>query len=143
MNRPKFDWQDIQASLETLPATRLANLLLRTSDTNDPLRRSIYIWVALVKYADDTQRLAKVIKDAMNLTDHRIPYDESASYCQVVHSVHDVIDELARTGRIDTAVKMCQLAIETGAASGETLQDGDFWDMAVDDLRELMEKLTA
>jgi len=142
-NRPDIDWQEMPAILCQLPNKTLAAILVQGAEYSEPLRRSLHVWAAFAMSDDEsTDLLEKSIRYAMDLTDCDIHYSESNSYAPIVHAVQTGIEELAAAGKRELAIKLCDLAMECGEAGSEALQDGHFWEMAVDDLGELKVSLS-
>ena len=103
------------------------------------IRKVALLHAAFLETSDETT-LIEAVRNAATIGDH-IPYTEADAYCQVVDELTILIQRLAESGRTELAKKLAAIAIEAGDTSAEQIQDGDYWQMSVDDLRKMADQI--
>ncbi len=88
----------------------------------------------------DEENLTKAVQNAATVDVH-VPYTEAPGYCQIIDEISVLLKRLANSGNPQLARRLALAALETAECSSEQIQDGAYWEMSVDDLREFAERV--
>ncbi len=133
-----MDIKQVAASLSKLESQILADIITSAGQWHEPLRRIMYLHAVFASVTPhDNGLLERAIRFAVDLSseDH-IRYDQCNAYSHVLYEVKNVLMALANGGHVETALQLCDVAIQEGENGPAHLQDSASWDMALDDLRD-------
>jgi hypothetical protein len=136
-DRPPMEFKAVFENLRKLDSDDLADIVTHAGQYNDPLKRIMYLRAAFAaSEGHDEDLLEGSLRYALRMSYEYVNYDQSSACCQVLHEVQKVLAALAERRDLDTALRLCDLALQEGENAVEWLQDSAYWDMALDDLRE-------
>jgi hypothetical protein len=134
------DFDKLQEILNKASSQDLARIVWQSAQYN-PVMRSVAMLHATFLSTKDEEALIAAVREASTIEDY-VHYNDASSYSQILDEVNHLIRKTAESGQLALAQKLVNVAIECGDTSSEQIHDGDYWQMSVDDLRELAEELS-
>ena len=133
------DLDSIHTMLARAAAPDLARIIGHSAHYSVVIRKVALLHVAFLESADHAS-LIEAVRDAATVDDH-VPYTEADAYCQVLYELALLVQRLADSGSVELARQILTVAISAGESSAELIMDGVYWQMSVNDLRKLAERL--
>lgn len=134
-----IDPNKLNKILEGATVEDLARIVWQAGQYSSVIGKVGQLHAAFLSFQDE-ETLSKAVIDAATIDEH-VPYDEAPGYCQIVDEIIIVLKRIAGGGNPQLAYRLAKTALEKAERSSEVIQDGHFWEMSVDDLREFVEGL--
>lgn len=138
---PTFDPTTIKAAIEEIPSAELADLLVCAGTYNQVIWRMLNLLTGFQKYGlDQSEQLTSVLTYALTIDDH-VSYDRASEYVQIIDTAEDCLKKYHEQAGTEATLKLLIHTISIAEESGESIQDGDYWEMTLQDLRDWQEEL--
>ncbi|MCX6124251.1 MAG: hypothetical protein NTV34_05810 [Proteobacteria bacterium] len=120
--------------LESSTVEDLARIVWQAGQYNTVVGKIGQLHAAFLSFRDE-DKLIEAVLDAATIDKH-VPYREAPAYCQIVDEIVVLLKRVADVGNPQLAHRLALAALERAERSSEDIQDGHYWEMSIDDLRE-------
>ena len=132
-----IDFNVIHLEIDKMTQPDLSRMVYQATQYSTVLRRVVQLHAGFQKAApDDIAGMKKAIDYALYLDDH-VSYKHANSYCQLLDELQILIKRVADSGHVQVAIELLDHAFDQAECSSEWLQDGDYFEMSLDELRIL------
>ena len=134
-----IDLDTIDKILARAPIADLSRIIGQSAQYSAVMRKVAILHATFLETTDDAV-LVEAVRDAATIDEH-VPYTEANAYCQIMDEVNILVQRTADSGSTQLAKKLASVALVAGEASAEAIQDGNFWQMSVEDLQKIADRL--
>ncbi len=133
----------LNTKIDKIPQPDLSRIVYQAVQYNDVLLRVIQLHTGFQSAAPDgTEIMKRAIDYALYLDDH-VSYKHANSYCQILDEIQVLIKRVADSGQRELAVALIEHTIAKAEDCLECLEDGDFFEMSLGELRLLQTHLAS